>query len=150
MIRQFQPEDAFECCELIHACLEKDSSLSFSLRKKMRSRETPESMNERSRLFYISVYESEEGILGVAGLDMNEIRLLYVSPKYQHRGIGFDLLKHLQAMVPAVVFPDIFVYSSVQAIGFYKACGFAEKGPFCFDLEGETLPVVFMTLPIGS
>ncbi len=150
MIRQFRPEDALECCRLIHACLEKDSSLSPSLMEKMRSRETTESMNERSKLFYVSVYESNEGILGVAGLDMNEIRLLYVSPGHQHHGIGRDLLKHLQAMVPASVFPDIFVYSSVPAVGFYRACGFTEKGPFGFDLEGETLPVVFMTVPTGS
>lgn len=105
-------------------------------------------MNERSKLFYVSVYESRNRILGIAGLDMNEIRLLYVSPKHQNHGTGRALLEHLIPMVPAALFSDIFVYSSIQAVGFYKACGFVEKGPFRFDLGVETLPVIFMTLPI--
>ena len=105
-------------------------------------------MNERARLFYVAVYESENRILGVAGLDMNEILLLYVSPEHQRRGIGRALFEHLRAMVPGILFQDIFVYSSIQAVGFYRACGFIEKGPFCFDLAGAPLPTVFMVLPI--
>ena len=91
--------------------------------------ETPESMNERSGLFYLSVYDRDNQILGIAGLDMNEIRLLCVSPAHQQQGIGRELLDHLKAMVPSVLFADIFVYASTQATGFYKSCGFLEKGP---------------------
>jgi hypothetical protein len=149
MIRQYRPEDAASCCQLICACLENDPSLSGSLREKMRSLETPQSMNERSKLFYIAVYESENRISGIAGLDMNEIRLLYVAPEQQRRGIGRALLDHLKPMAPPALFTDIFVYSTVQAAGFYKACGFVEKGLFCFDLSGEVLPAVFMTLSAG-
>ena len=104
-------------------------------------------MEERARLFYVAVYESENRVLGVAGLDMNEIRLLYVSPDQQRRGIGRALLEHLRPMVPGILFPDIFVYAATQAVGFYKACGFAEKGPFCFDIDGEPLTTIFMTSP---
>jgi GNAT superfamily N-acetyltransferase len=150
MIRQFQPEDAASCCRLIHACLDGDASFSFALREKIRSGETPPVMNERARLFYVAVCELENRIVGLGGLDMNEIRLLYVSPQHQRRGIGRALFEHLKAMVPGILFPDIFVYSTLQAVGFYKACGFMEKGPFCFDLAGEPLPTIFMTFPIRS
>jgi GNAT superfamily N-acetyltransferase len=148
MIRQFQPEDGPSCYRLIQACLEGDPSFSPALRKKIRGSETPQSINERARLFYVAVFESEDEILGIAGLDMNEIRLLYVSPKHQRRGIGRALLEHLKTMVPDTLFADIFVYSTTQASGFYRACGFVEKGPFFFDLGGETLPVVFMTFQL--
>jgi N-acetylglutamate synthase-like GNAT family acetyltransferase len=111
--------------------------------------EMPQSMLERAGLFYIAIFEEETRIVGVAGLDMNEIRLLFVLPDRQRSGIGRALLDHIKAMAPGVLFSDIFVYSSLQSVGFYKACGFAEKGPYEFDIGGETLSTVFMTCPIS-
>jgi GNAT superfamily N-acetyltransferase len=150
MIRQFQPGDASSCCALIHACLENDPSYTPALLRSIRSSETPQSISERAKLFYIAVYESQNRILGVAGLDMNEIRLLYISPDHRRRGIGRLLLEHIKAMVPRVLFADIFVYSSKQAVAFYKACGFVDKGPFTFNVEGEALQTVFMTFSLPS
>jgi N-acetylglutamate synthase-like GNAT family acetyltransferase len=107
-------------------------------------------MIERARLFYMAVYESEDRILGTVGLDLNEIRLLFVAPESRQQGIGRSLLEHVKSMVPSALFPDIFVYSSLQAAGFYKACGFKEKGFCSFDLGGEFLPTVFMAFSIIS
>ena len=105
-------------------------------------------MEERAKLFYLAVYETEGRILGIAGLDMNEIRLLFVSPGSRRRGIGRALFEHFRSMVPNIMFPDIFVYSSIQGISFYKACGFVERGPASFDFAGEQLQTIFMSLPI--
>ena len=112
MIRQFQHQDADSCSRLIHACLENDPSYSFALREKIRRLETAQAMAERARLFYVAVYEAGKKILGVAGLDMNEIRLLCVSPEHQRLGIGRSLIEHIKSMVPGFLFSDIFVYSS--------------------------------------
>jgi N-acetylglutamate synthase-like GNAT family acetyltransferase len=133
---------------LIHACLVDDSTLSPALRDKLLSSETPQAIEERARLFYVVVDESGDGISGIAGLDMNEIRLLCVSPEQRRKGIGRALLEHLHTMVPGILFPDIFVYSSMEGRSFYKACGFAEKGPVNFDIGGERLRTIFMVLPI--
>jgi N-acetylglutamate synthase-like GNAT family acetyltransferase len=135
---------------LIHACLQEDFTMSPALREKLRNSESPQNMEERARLFYLAVYEAEDRILGVAGLDMNEIRLLYVSPEHQRRGIGRALLDHIKAMAPGEFFSDIFVYSSLQAVGFYKACGFSENGQVHFDIGGELLRTVFMTCGRGA
>ena len=148
MIRLYRPEDASACCSIIRACLEADASYPAALRAKISTGETAESMKQRAELFYMAVYEEENRILGFAGLDMNEIRLLYVAPDSQHRGIGRSLLEHIKTMVPGAVFPEIFVYSTIGAAGFYGACGFIDKGPFVFDLGGESLPTVFMTLSV--
>ena len=145
MIRQFRPQDADACSRLIRACLQEDPSYSLDLREKILRLETGEAVAERSRLFYVAVYESRKGISGVAGLDLNEIRLLCVSPQHRRVGIGRALLEHLKAMVPGFLFSDIFVYSSLRAAAFYRACGFTEKGPFVFDLDGEPLQTIFMT-----
>ena len=148
MIRPFQPEDASACCSIIRACLEADASYPSALHAKIRAGETAQSMRARAELFYIAVYEEESRVLGFAGLDMNEIRLLYVAPDSQRRGIGRSLFEHIKAMVPGAVFFEIFVYSTIGASGFYGACGFKDKGPFVFDLGGESLQTVFMTLPL--
>jgi N-acetylglutamate synthase-like GNAT family acetyltransferase len=145
MIRQFRDNDDAACSQLICDCLQNDQSLSPLLREKMRKHETPETMLARARLFYLAVYESENRILGIVGLDMNEIRLLCVSPESQHQGIGRMLWDHIRPMVPDALFPDIFVYSSLPSVGFYKAHGFTENGPFNFDFDGTPIPTVFLT-----
>ncbi len=105
-------------------------------------------MAERARLFYVAVYELKDQILGVAGLDMNEIRLLCVSPEHRRHGIGRSLLQHLFGMVPGILFPDIFVYASEQGKDFYRACGFEEKGAVNFDFDGEQLRTCFMSFAL--
>ena len=149
-IRQFRPDEAQACCKLIHACIDRDSEIPPALREKLRSAESPLNMQERAKLFYLVVDESEEGIVGLAGLDMSEVRLLYVSPECRGRGIGRALLEHLEAMVPAALFTDMFVYSTYAAVGFYRAYGFMEKGEFSFDFDGESLRTVFMTLRVSG
>jgi GNAT superfamily N-acetyltransferase len=147
MIRQFYSQDAQSCCSLIHNCIDADPSLSASLREKLLESETPQSVEERARLFYVAVYESESRILGVAGLDLNEIRLLYVSPRHRRSGIGRALLKHIAAMAPKDFFKDLFVYSSTPAVDFYKSQGFIEEGPVLFNIDGEIIRTIFMTCP---
>jgi GNAT superfamily N-acetyltransferase len=150
MIRPFRREDAPSCCSLVQACLRLDTSLPPALREKMLAAETPQAMEERSRLFYLTVYESEEQVLGIAGIDMNEIRLLYAAPSHQRSGIGRALLEHLIDMVPGHLFLDVFVYAALPSVPFYTSQGFVEKGPVAFSLGGESLATVFMTRRISK
>jgi GNAT superfamily N-acetyltransferase len=144
MIRQFRAEDATACSNVIHACVERDPQISAALRDRLLRSESPEEMLQRASLFYVAVYDSDEGILGVAGLDMNEIRLLYVVPEHQDEGIGGALLTHLESMIPPALFSDIFVYSTFAAVDFYRAHSYAADGEFTFDIDGEPLAAVFM------
>jgi GNAT superfamily N-acetyltransferase len=148
MIRQFRPEDSIACCSLIQECLANDSSLSSGLREILQNSETPQGMEERARLFFVAVFESEGRILGIAGLELNEIRLLFVSPEHRRSGIGRALVEYIKSLVPNMLFSDIFVYSSIQGREFYGACGFKEKGPVIFDIGGEQLHTVFMAFPL--
>lgn len=148
MIRQFHPEDASACSRILHDCLDENASYPPALLSRIRSGETPRSMTERAELFYIAVCEEEGRISGFAGLDLNEIRLMYVGPGSRRRGIGRLLLEHFKAMVPGGLFADIVVYSTVEAAGFYKSCGFSDRGPFVFDIDGIPLRTIFMTLPL--
>ena len=148
MIRQFRVEDALPCSDLIRASVQEDISISDSLRTGILATETPQSMIERASLYYLAVYERESRILGIAGLDLNEVRLLFVSPPYRGAGIGRALIEHIKAVVPATFFADIFVYASTQSVEFYKSCGFVEGGTVEFDVGKEKLHTVFMTFLI--
>jgi GNAT superfamily N-acetyltransferase len=148
MIRQFQPDDARPCSSVIRSCIENDAGLEPDVRQHLLRRESPESIAHRALLYYVAVYVSEFGIVGLGGVDMNEIRLLSVTPAFQRAGIGSTLLRHLEEMVPPALFPDIFVYSAPTAVGFYRAHGFLAQGDFPFEVEDLTLPTVFMTKPL--
>ncbi len=145
MIRQFRVEDAQFCSDLIQACILHDPQASANLREKLLRAESPDAMVVRARSFYIAVYEGDKGILGVGGLDLNEVRLRYVSPNHQGKGIGSELLAYLESMVPPSLFADVFVYSTFSAVDFYRSHGFTPGGEFVFDFEGEQLTTVFMT-----
>ncbi len=148
MIRNFTPSDAGACSDLVRACIEANRTIPSSLKDAIIRSESRESMLERSRLFYMAVYESENRISGIAGLDMNEVRILCVLPECQGRGIGRALLDHIMDMVPGALFADIFVYAAAEVVAFYKAAGFAEKGPVSFTLAGNRLNTVFMARPL--
>lgn len=145
MIRQFRLEDAPACRRIIHDCLIHDMSLSPAIRERLLNAETLASIEERGRLFYMAVHETDSGIDGLAGIDMNEIRILCVSPSRQGQGIGKALVEHLFSMIPDIPFREVFVYSSRPAVDFYRRLGFVEKGPVSFDVDGEELDTIFMT-----
>ena len=150
MIRQFRPEDAPSCNRLIQACIENDGSLSPTLRGKLLQVESPEVMQQRAGLFYVAVYESAEGVIGLGGLDLNELRLLHVAPEQQRRGIGTALLAHLEGMVPPVLFADIFVYASPSAENFYRSNGYRTGGECSIAWGSESIRTIFMTKPVSS
>ncbi len=150
MIRQFKPEDAEKCCALVRACIEYDIELPAALGGELLAAESPESMRQRGNLFYIAVCELEGVVAGLGGLDMNEIRLLYVSPAHQRLGVGSTILEHLESMVPPAFFKEVFVYAAKSAAGFYRSRGYVSRGEHDFDLGDKKLPTIFMVKPLKN
>jgi GNAT superfamily N-acetyltransferase len=148
MIRQFQPGDAEACSALVRSSVETDPSMAPDLRRHLLRLETADAMLERARLFYMAVFAEHSSIFGIGGVDMNEIRLLYVAPGRQRLGIGRALLRHLEGWVPAALFPDIFVYSALSAAGFYRSQGYEPAGEHIIDVDGHPLPTLFMRKPL--
>jgi GNAT superfamily N-acetyltransferase len=150
MIRQFRPEDGQSCNDIVLSCIRADRYLTENLRAVLLRTETPDRMVERARLFYIAVAEDQSEILGLGGLELNEIRLLYVAPEHHRSRIGSEILLHLQSLVPPALFSDMFVYAAPGAVSFYRAHGFYTKGDYFVRIEGESLLTVFMTRPVSS
>lgn len=144
IIRQFTPEDAEAASAIVCSCLRLDPMVPASARDELILMESPASMIERSRLFYMAVSVHAGLVAGVAGVDMNEIRLLFVDPGRQRLGIGSLLLQHLEALVPPALFGDVFVYSALGAVGFYREHGYRQEGEHSFVIAGHTVPTIFM------
>lgn len=143
--RQFRPEDARSCCDILRAIAETGTSLPPELRKVILAAEVPDLMLERAALFYVAVCENELGIVAVGGLDLNEIRFLAVLPSCQRLGFGRVILEHLESMVPPALFRDVFVYASPGAESFYRSCGYVSGGSEILEVHGHQVPTVFMT-----
>ncbi len=150
MIRQFQPADAGACSELVRASLEQDPAMNPELRRHLLRLESPQAMLERARQFYVAVFVDGSAVVAVGGVEMNEIRLLYVAPGWQRRHIGQKLLRHLEEWVPAALFPDVFVYSATSATPFYQAQGYSPAGEHIVEVDGHPLPTVFMRKSLES
>ena len=144
IIRQFIPEDAAAASAIVCSCLRLDPMVPEPARNELILTESPAAMIERSRLFYMAVCVQAGRVAGVAGVDMNEIRLLFVDPGCQRLGMGSRLLQHLEAWVPPALFGDIFVYAALGAVGFYRAHGYRSEGEHSFVIAGHTVPTIFM------
>lgn len=144
-IRQFQPGDAAVCSQILRSCIELDQHLPAASKHELLRIETPELMCERASLFYLAAYLSGDAVVAVGGVDLNEIRLLYVAPSRWRQGIGGALLAHLESWVPPALFGDIFVYAAPGAVEFYRAHGYRSGGEHVFVVGNESVPTIFMT-----
>ena len=148
VIRQFQPDDAEACLAVIRECIRRDPCLPASSREALLEGETVETIRERGSLYYIVVYETGREIAGIAGVEMNEIRLLFVAPGRQRNGIGGKLLAYLERMVPPALFRDVFAYAAPAAVAFYRRHGYVGRGQQLFEVQGQLLETVFMVKPL--
>ncbi len=144
-IRQFQTCDAVACNRILRACLELDPLLPPAVKEELLRAESPELMCERANLLYLAVYLLGDAVAAVGGIELNEIRLLFVAPEHQRRGIGGSLLKHLETWVPPHLFSDIFVYSAAGSEGFYRSHGYRPGGEQLFLFGACSVPTIFMT-----
>jgi len=145
-IRQFQAEDAEACSRIIRACVSLDATIPLHAKEELLRNETADAMRRRAGLFLMAVCVADDRIAGVGGVDLNEIRMLYVDPACWHRGIGTALLSYLESFVPGVIFGDIFVSSSPGAADFYRSHGYQPGGEHVFAISDLLhIPTIFMT-----
>jgi GNAT superfamily N-acetyltransferase len=145
LIRQFHFEDAPACSGIMQACMARDPNLPPTAKAEMLRGESAEVMRQRASLIYMAVCVFADCVVGLGGVDLNEIRLLFVAPEHQNRGFGSRLLQHLESWVPPALFSDIFVYAAPGAVKFYRSHGYQPGGECAFAAGRNLVPIVFMT-----
>jgi putative acetyltransferase len=144
-IRQFRVADAEACSSIVRACLLTDPQMQQPAGTALVRAGSPGILCEWASRFYVAVCELENCMVGLGGVDMNEIRLLFVHPDHQGKGIGSGLLKQLEDLVPPALFRDVFVYAAPAAAGFYRMHGYRSGGEHMEHLGSVTVPTIFMT-----
>ena len=97
------------------------------------------------RAFFVA--ESARTVIGFYELDAvaAEVCAIFVHPSWLRRGVGRALLQHLELTAGELGLTRLTLQSSINAVPFYRGCGYAIDGPVWFSpAEGAQLPSMRM------
>ena len=101
-IRKIRKSDLIQCQDIIYSCL----NLVCDDKKNIRLRKHYSFVNlqryfKSSKVFY--VFEYKGSVLGVGRIDSkNQIRTIYVDPKYHKQGIGKIMIAKLEKYLQSI------------------------------------------------
>lgn len=87
------------------------------------SRNTPERIQEFASC-YVLVSTLATAIVGIAALEGNEIKRMYVDPAFQRQGIGTQLIKELEIEAHKQNLSLLTIEAQPNAVPFYKSLGY--------------------------
>jgi len=102
---------------------------------------TPQQMKDyaRNEELYVALDASE--IVGTASLDQSRIRNLFVRIDHHRRGVGSQLVRHLEDLAAQQGKLNVFLFANVSAVDFYQEQGYA-----IVEEKTETIGVVSLTM----
>lgn len=74
--------------------------------------------------FFIAINKGK--IIGVAGLEKNNITSVFILPEYQNKGIGKKLMNMVELRAKEKGFIEVNLNASINALDFYKYIGYEE------------------------
>jgi GNAT superfamily N-acetyltransferase len=129
VIRPYDPSDAARCCEIVLACLPQLDGLNPAARELLRSKLVPDRLNAELIRLYAVVHEEDGAVLGLAALEGDEAKRLYVDPAAQGGGIGRMLLEHIERVARSRGVKVLRGEASPSASPFHERLGFRVEGP---------------------
>jgi putative acetyltransferase len=94
---------------------------------------------------FMLVAEENDQIIGFAALAGDEMRALYVSPKFLRRGIGKALLRGIEEEALRQGINPLKLESTITAERFYESQGFKRGRPNVHVMKGVDIPCVEMS-----
>ena len=123
-LRAFAAKDAPQCCKVINTSAAGMEGLNAEALRFILSKNIPEIVSQELSAIYTLVYEEQGVILGLGGLDGNEIKRVYVSPSVQGRGIGSVIVRALEREARSRNIAVLKIQSSPNAVPFYRKLGY--------------------------
>lgn len=149
-IRAFESGDGCAACDVVLQNLEGLAGLNSVARSMLARKLTPNQMCREMQLGKGWVVEFEGSVQAVGGLLNNKISRLFVSSRFQNRGIGTALLRHMQQEVVEAGHRLLIVDSALKARTFYERNGFAFVEMKSFSYEAAAFSFVAMSKEIGA
>lgn len=136
IIRRFKNEDSKELSEVIAKTLRTTNSKDYSPEfiEKEIAFFTSEKLIERATWVHFYVVCEDEKIIGCGGIgaywgkeDESSLFTIFVSPKYQGKGIGRKIIETLEQDEYFLRAKRVEIPASITAVEFYKKMGYSYK-----------------------
>jgi GNAT superfamily N-acetyltransferase len=144
-LRAFELTDAARCCEIIHACLPTMSGLNPAARQFVAAKTIPLALAHEVQQMFTLVCEHQGVVVGMRGLDRNEIKRMYVHLDAHGHGKGTAILHALEAEAKRRCLPSLRAQAAPTAVAFYAKWGYVSMNSECWQLGQAQFRVVNMT-----
>ncbi|BAN48194.1 GNAT family N-acetyltransferase [Metapseudomonas resinovorans] len=74
--------------------------------------------------FYLACIKGRPIATGMIDLEKGEIGALFVLPEFMKRGVGKNMIAHLEDLARAAGLTDVHLEATLNAVDFYQRCGF--------------------------
>lgn len=125
LIRKFRKKDAKQASRVIRNSVSTNQSLTKEAVRKIKRETSPSNLVQSSKSIDYYVYEEDENILGIGALFHNEVRTIYVLPKFQRKRIGSEILREIENTARRKKLTWLFLFTYPQAEKFYSSNGFS-------------------------
>ncbi|MCL4299401.1 MAG: GNAT family N-acetyltransferase [Anaerolineae bacterium] len=145
-VRNFEPEDAEELSQLIVQNLQQVLIKDYSNEaiEALMPFFTPEKLIEDSKQQFMLVGLLDDELVGIAALDDDRVRNVFVDVARHRRGIGRKLMTVIEAFAQAQHLKKIYLMAALSACGFYEKLGYKIVKRFEHDLNGIAIPEIQM------
>ena len=126
-IRRFKKNDAKRCCEIINITIQTMDGINKEARELIKSKNTPGKLSKELNNRETFVYEKKGLIAGLGCLDGNEIKRVYIDPRFQKQGIGSAIIKRLEKLAREKGLKTIIIQASPSSEFFYQKLGYKSR-----------------------
>jgi GNAT superfamily N-acetyltransferase len=145
-VRNFEPEDAEKLSQLIVQNLQQVLIKDYpnEALEALIPFFAPEKLIEDSKHQFMLVGMVGNDLVGIASLDDDRVRNVFVDVARHRRGIGKKLMTAIEAYAQEQHLKKIYLMAAISACGFYEKLGYKIVKRFDRDLNGIPLPEVQM------
>jgi GNAT superfamily N-acetyltransferase len=147
MIRKADRTDLQECSQLIcHVICETEGEYySPEIINAWQEYNSPSNLENEADNTEFIVFEEAGRIQGVGAIEGAHIKKVYVLSVYRGKGVGRLLMENLEQIAKSNGFEGFELYSTMNALGFYKRLGYQETGPITIEKDGISVTFTRMT-----
>lgn len=145
MIRLFSKKDSEICKDIVARCFDRSVILEEIAKQYIKERYMSTGYFEsKSREYPLFVYEKDGKVIAIGGIEGNMIKKLYVDPDEQGKGIGREMLNHLEDVAIRTGLIEVLLDSYENCAGFYEKQGYSVVKPFYREGDGVKIPIIIM------
>ena len=145
-VRNFEPEDAEKLSQLIIQNLQQVLIQDYPNEaiEALTPFFTPEKLIKSSKQQFTLVGTLGNELVGIAFLDYDRVRGVFVDVAKHRRGIGKKLMGAIEVYAQEQHLKKIYLMAAISAFGFYKKLGYRVVKRFDRDLGGISIPEIQM------